>query len=297
MLHPPSMGEFVGEFIGHYVAVEGPLWRTLGLLVSRPGRLTNAYMAGKRVLYTQPLRLFLTLSVMLFALLQFGGFSIGNDAIADARQGRLKFSADVKADDGAASAAPAAAQYSLSLGYYGLSFTKDGRESALRFELDLPDTDEPSVATSAVLALVPDLDARLQRFGALPPQQKAERMTKGFFSRMPYVIFFMVPVMALFLKLLYWRTGRRYGEHLLFALHVTAFAFVVIMLMRVTPWLWSVGLLGVWLLAYLARAMHNVYGGAAAASAVRWLALVVAYLLVLMVAISQVMLALAMASA
>ena len=56
MLHPPSMREFVGEFVGHYVAVEGPLWRTLGLLVFRPGRLTNAYMAGKRVLYTQPLR-------------------------------------------------------------------------------------------------------------------------------------------------------------------------------------------------------------------------------------------------
>lgn len=297
MLHPPSMGEFVGEFVGHYVAVEGPLWRTLGLLVFRPGQLTNAYMAGKRVLYTQPLRLFLTMSVILFALLQFGGFSIGNDEIADKRQGRLKFSADVKPNSVPASPAPAAMQYSLSLGYYGLSFTRTGRESALRFVLDLPDTDEPSVAASALLALVPDMDARLQRFGALSPQQKAERMTKGFFSRMPYVIFFMVPVMALFLKLFYWRSGRRYGEYLLFSLHVTAFAFVVIMLMRVAPTLWSVGLLGVWLLAYLARAMHNVYGGAPAATAVRWLALVVAYLLILMVAISQVMLALAMASA
>jgi hypothetical protein len=295
------MGEFVGEFIGHYVAVEGPLWRTLGLLIFRPGRLTNAYMAGKRVLYTQPLRLFLTMSVILFALLQFGGFSIGNDEIADARRGGLKFSADVKAADASPAPAPATAPdgiaYSLPLGYYGLSFARTGRESALRFELSLPDTDEPSLAASAMRALVPNLDQRLQRFGALSPQQKAERMTKGFFSRMPYVIFFMVPVMALFLKLLYWRSGRRYGEFLLFALHVTAFAFVVIMLMRVTPWLWSVGLLGIWLLAYLARAMHNVYGGPPAATAVRWLALVVAYLLTLMVAISQVMLALAMASA
>ena len=291
------MREFVGEFIGHYVAVEGPLWRTLGLLIFRPGGLTNAYMAGKRVLYTQPLRLFLTMSVMLFALLQFGGFSIGNDEIADTRQGRLKVSADVKADVATAPPAAADMQYSLPLGYYGLSFTRTGRESALRFELSLPDTDEPSVAASVMRALLPDLDARLQRFGALSAQQKAERMTKGFFSRMPYVIFFMVPVMALFLKALYWRSGRLYGEYLLFALHVTAFAFVVIMLMRVTPWLWTVALLGVWLLAYLGRAMHNVYGGAPAATVARWLALVVAYLLVLMVAISQVMLALAMASA
>ncbi|MEO8936515.1 MAG: hypothetical protein ABI277_01960, partial [Burkholderiaceae bacterium] len=27
-LHPPSVGEFVQEFLGHYVAFEGPLWRT-----------------------------------------------------------------------------------------------------------------------------------------------------------------------------------------------------------------------------------------------------------------------------
>lgn len=289
------MREFVSEFIGHYVAIEGPLWRTLGLLVFRPGRLTNAYMAGKRVLYTQPLRLFLTMSVILFALLQFGGFSIGSDEIAAPRSGKLQFSADVKpVAPSAAAAAPAGTEYSLPLGYYGISYTRTGRVSALRFDLSLPDTDEPSVAASVMRAVVPNMDQRLQRFYALPAQEKAERMTKGFFSRMPYVIFFMVPVMALFLKLLYWGAGRRYGEYLLFSLHVNAFAFLVMMLMHAVPAIWGAGVLGLWLLLYVARAMHNVYGGAPLKTAARWLVLVVAYLLALMVAISQVMLVLAL---
>lgn len=288
------MREFVGEFIGHYVAIEGPLWRTLGLLVFRPGRLTNAYMAGKRVLYTQPLRLFLTMSVILFALLQFGGFSIGTEEAAAPRSGHLKFSADIKEVDAAPAPAPADTEYSLPLGYYGISYAKTGRVSAFRFNLSLPDTDAPSMEASVMRALVPNLDERLQRFYALPPQQKADLMTKGFFSRMPYVIFFLVPVMALLLKLLYWRSGRRYGEYLLFALHVNAFAFLVMMLMRASPWIWGAGVLGLWLLLYVGRAMHNVYGGAPLATTARWLTLVAAYLLALMVAISQVMLVLAL---
>jgi hypothetical protein len=36
--HPPSAGEFLHEFVGHYVALEGKLWRTLRtLLLPRDG--------------------------------------------------------------------------------------------------------------------------------------------------------------------------------------------------------------------------------------------------------------------
>lgn len=28
-MHPPTFGEFVHEFVGHYVALEGALWRTM----------------------------------------------------------------------------------------------------------------------------------------------------------------------------------------------------------------------------------------------------------------------------
>ena len=27
VLHPPSVGEFLHEFVGHYIALEGALWR------------------------------------------------------------------------------------------------------------------------------------------------------------------------------------------------------------------------------------------------------------------------------
>jgi len=65
-LHPPTFAEFVHEFIGHYIALEGALWRTLGLLLFKPGRLTREYLEGRRRKYVFPLRLYLTISFVFF---------------------------------------------------------------------------------------------------------------------------------------------------------------------------------------------------------------------------------------
>ena len=69
-LHPPTLGEFLHEFVGHYVALEGTLWRTLGLLICRPGRLTREYLDGRRRRYVLPLRLYLTASFLFFLVLK-----------------------------------------------------------------------------------------------------------------------------------------------------------------------------------------------------------------------------------
>ncbi len=298
VLHPPSMGEFVAEFIGHYVAIEGKLWRTMGQLLLRPGGLTKAFMAGLRVNYMQPLRLFLTLSVILFSLLQFGGFKIdGNDA--KPASGEMVFTADMKQTDSTAAAPPLAAgatRYTASLGYYSVTLLHDGKSTEFGVNFSVPDRAQASMLHSAILLVVPKYDDKVKRFGELPAETKAELMTHGFFARMPYVIFFMVPVFALFLKLLYLPSRRPYGEYLLFALHVNAFAFFVMALMHAMPWLWGVGALALVLLAYLGRAMQNVYGGAALATLARWLLLVAAYLLTLIVLVMQVMQVLAITS-
>ncbi len=49
-----------------------------------------------------------------------------------------------------------------------------------------------------------------------------------FFAYVPYAMFCLMPVFALYLRLLYLRSGRRYGEHMLFALHANAFAFLLL---------------------------------------------------------------------
>ena len=59
------------EAAGRYVALDGRMWRTLIGLLFRPGFLTREYFAGRRRRYIRPARLFLVLSIALFALLRF----------------------------------------------------------------------------------------------------------------------------------------------------------------------------------------------------------------------------------
>ncbi|MEL6369403.1 MAG: DUF3667 domain-containing protein [Pseudomonadota bacterium] len=48
------------------LAIDGKLARTLGLLLSRPGRLARRYLEGQRVRYSPPFRLYLFASVFFF---------------------------------------------------------------------------------------------------------------------------------------------------------------------------------------------------------------------------------------
>ena len=68
---------------------------------------------------------------------------------------------------------------------------------------------------------------KFDAFLDLPGAGRTTQLSSGFFSYVPYAMFALMPVFALFLKLLYMGSGRRYGEHLLFALHTNAFAFAM----------------------------------------------------------------------
>jgi Protein of unknown function (DUF3667) len=66
----PTAREFLPEAAGRYVALDGRLWRALFALLTRPGFLTREYFSGRRRRYIGPARLFLVLSLTLFALLR-----------------------------------------------------------------------------------------------------------------------------------------------------------------------------------------------------------------------------------
>lgn len=235
-LHVPSASEFVHEFIGHYVALEGKLWRTLKLLVVRPGALTAEYLAGRRQRYVLPLRVFLTFSILFFAVLKYSGHM---EPVAE-------------------SPAPGA-----------------------------PHSTENLHVVSHVSKGVPWMQKRLDHFNTLPGEQQLQIVKNGFFAYTPYAMFLLMPVFALYLKLLYLGSGRRYGEHLLFALHANAFAYLTLTLAVLLPWTPVRVALAGWLLAYLPLAMWRVYGGSKLAVALRWICLGLLHMLGIGLAIAS----------
>ena len=223
-MRAPTLLEFLQQFGGAYFSTEGALWRTLALLFWRPGELTRRYLAGQRKHYVLPLRLFLTVSVLALLVLR-GAAMVGATGPATVH---------VQLDEGR--------NLTLDLGR-GRAGLKDGQF----FCTGLPawmcqrlqrriDTDEQGLR---------------QQMG-----QVGERMLAQLGSGM----FVVLPAFALWLKLAWVDRRLRYTEHLVLALHLHAFWFLVLLLV-LPDWkpLTTVATLA--LPVHTLLAFRRVYGG------------------------------------
>src|SRR3546814_14579923 len=79
------MSHILEELLHGVLHFDSKAWRTLPLLVFRPGRLTRDYIDGKRARYIAPLAIFLfSVFLMYFAFALVGGPALGvNDAAVD----------------------------------------------------------------------------------------------------------------------------------------------------------------------------------------------------------------------
>jgi len=56
------------EAVHEFLHLDGKIFQTLQLLVTKPGELTLEYLRGRRARYISPVRLYLTLSLLFFAV-------------------------------------------------------------------------------------------------------------------------------------------------------------------------------------------------------------------------------------
>lgn len=241
----PTVRQMLHDYGAQYVGAEGALWRTFGLLLLRPGRLTVEYLHGRRRRYLHPLRLYLTASLLSLLLMQ-----IGTWLDSDARRIKpLALGADTA--------------LAVDIGK-GLVRVKPGGV----FECDLS----------------PWICARLKQRYAVEPQRlmlELEGLRSRFASFMPYALFLLVPLFAALMQLAYLQRRLHYAEHLVFALHLHAFWFAGIVLAALAPQpIKSVLIL--FLLAYGVLAMRTVYGGRWGATLLRAAVVSPLYLLALL---------------
>jgi hypothetical protein len=223
-LHAPTFGEFAHEFIGHYVAVEGRLWRTLAALLLRPGRLTREYLAGRRRRYVLPMRLYLTASFLFFVLVKVVGLGTG-------LQVQVAFGVD---DQGRPLEAPPKAVV----------------EQVSRA---LADCEKAAACSWIERRAWQAADTAIQR-GAIETQRRLAAM-------MPYAVFALLPYFAALLALAYRRRGITYGEHFVFGLHMHSFWFVAMLIGALVANALAQVVLAALAMAYGLWALRHVYGG------------------------------------
>jgi hypothetical protein len=71
--HVHSVWHFASEVVEDLTHADSRLWSTIGALLFKPGFLTCEFLAGRRVKYMPPLRLYLVLSLLFFVVAAFNG--------------------------------------------------------------------------------------------------------------------------------------------------------------------------------------------------------------------------------
>lgn len=233
-LHPLSVVEFAREIASHYVAADGKVWRTFALLLFRPGRLTAEYLAGRRGRYIAPVRLFLTASFLFFSVAQINS----------------QYMKAHLASDGAA----APAGKSPDTGFPVLVIARDDLEWIQKEQF--ADCVNPGARCAWWKRWLAPAMIKLQA----EPQAFVDRFAERFQHALSYAVFLLLPIFAWLLTMAYRNRRMFYGEHLIFALHVHSFWFVLALIAIPLPN--AIGNVLWWVcVGYCLLALRRVYAG------------------------------------
>jgi len=267
-LRLPSLRHFMREAMGSLVAIDGRLWRTLRVLLGQPGILTQEYLRGRRKYYVRPARLFLATSLILFAVLRLTTDPIRFEEPA-ARPGG---NADAAVTD---------------------SDTPNRNEISLIGNIRIGmDRDFKMTVTGPRNVVTEQLRARLDHFNAMPADEKGRQLTAGLLQYGPYAMFILLPVFAWLQQISY--VGRlrsypgrpkRYIEHLVYATHLHSVMFLAAIVAILIPVAFLRWMILAWLVAYMLRSKHAIYGGSRWGGLLRSLCVAAAYTVLMAMAL------------
>jgi hypothetical protein len=271
-----SFWHIVEEALEGGLHFDGKFFRSARYIFTRPGFLTNEFVAGRRARYTQPVRFYIFASFLFFA------FSVVTS---------LHVTPAERAAEKAESRDARAAAGDLA----GAGKDPAGSKAA-------PEPGPPAgfhVTVTPQGATTPSwLDDPLQiRFDS-KDRVGLKDLRIEFFHLLPTMLFVCLPLLALVLQMAYLRSGRLYIEHLIFALHVQALAFLSFIVLKTGAWLGSLSGPGVetaagdvvmlGMLYLIFRAFRTVYGQGRLKTAFKMVLVGAAYGLILIFAFAAV---------
>ncbi|MFL5463605.1 MAG: DUF3667 domain-containing protein [Gemmatimonadaceae bacterium] len=239
----PSLRELVVDAVSEFSGWDGRLASTLRALVQRPGMLTCEFLAGRRARYISPIRLYLTASVLYFLL--------------------AASAPDIRLESGKTTFA--GGRLGVSVGTTGVSTSRPERVAntatkALENQQALTTAERDSAL--AAIAHAPGVMQPVLRRAVEDPRGFKRRIAET----MPRMLFALLPIFAAILALFY--RGRKYPEHLYFAIHLHAFIFLALGVTAALKFTQSAVLVAVssalaliWIPIYATLAFRRVYGG------------------------------------
>jgi hypothetical protein len=273
-----SFGHMITHAVSDYFHFDHQFFHTLQPLLFKPGKLTNEYMAGRRVQYLHPVKMYIFISLVFFIVffkekghaVKSNHKKIAHTAAADTTHKAPKPAEKTNDDENAVI----------------------GRGKIFDFSSGGPSTKEENDRDVALFlsSKYPSYQAYLEAQEKLPENQRDNAFERYFRKKkfeykenggdpreiisdavkhnFPKMMFILLPLYALILKLAFWRNRKFYVEHLIFSFHLHCFIFLfftfVIFLNMIIPPSWGLRewinfAVGIVIMLYVYKALKAVY--------------------------------------
>ena len=218
----------LGELANAFFAWDSKLFNSLKQLLTKPGVLARNYINGQRKKYVAPLRMYLFISIVFFALLSFLGNSSGEGG-----KGMIDF--NMTGDSNAVS------DDSLYL------MVKNGKLDEL----------------SAVKEMEDGLSKTMMKKIVTISVNNNGNVSSFFIKNISIMYFFFIPVFGWLLKLFYRKNKLDYIEHLVYGLYFHSFMFLILLaafiLTRITGQAWPFLLTTLVLIIYFIQGILHCF--------------------------------------
>jgi len=286
-----SFKDYVNEYFAGVFSYDSRVNLTLFTLLFRPGKITKDYVNGKRMRYANPFRFYLSVSIIFFIIFGFSNNYEGiiesdpdtvkneltDKELEDLQQDLNELPGNVEVNLDTLIALQNIRDTVTKKSYKTKYITQNKVDSLSFFEatskrLELYNAfHEETKITSPTVAL-DSLHHNKTNYNEWLYKKTIDYnfMTENpkiflnyVLGKMPLIIFFFLPVVALFNWLLYWRRNFNYMEHLVFIFHVQSVFFVLLGLSLLLKEIFNIDfftpLATLLFLFYLYKAMRNFY--------------------------------------
>ena len=219
-----SLVPVAAEFFRETFELDSRLLRTLRLLLFKPGSLSREFSRNRRVSFVSPVRLYIVASVAFFFTLSLAGDFDEFVVIGPSQPDEALAAGEPPTDESieAFRSALPPDQRSRLDDILARPEEDGGRRTILDAASGGPLNERIWIERFIVLGMID-----IVHDPAIVPQR--------FLSNMPIAMFFVLPFLGLALAAFYFRRKRFYVEHLVFAIHVQTFAFVIFTVALLLP--------------------------------------------------------------
>ena len=288
----------VAHAIADYFHFEHKFFGTLKPLLFKPGQLTAAYVAGKRVSFIHPIRLYIFVSIVFF-LFVFSGRNKENTKEKEISKTEKTSNLNKTQQDSLVDEQLKSVEENLKY----IPGGKDLKDSILKeakAEILKDATSDKPLKPSKVRKIkygrgswstldttVADYEknqlalAKDKRDGFIKhyfikktievnkQEDPGKKFLEDILHNIPKMMFLLLPLFALFLKLVYINKNKYYYEHLIYSFHIHSAIFLSILFTMLLQWLigfvydvsdWLSLLCMVYIIWYIYRSLRTFYG-------------------------------------